>query len=211
MLRLTSLLSVVFALVNLAARALGGLLPPNPALAGFSAGCESQPQPCWYGIVPETTTMQAVETLLKQSPYLQRYHARSMEAEGVNCNRLWLNRGLYDAWTQPVDNKPLGLMFSGCRALTLGDFVALLGPPQLITPGSAGLYIIYTQPYMLLTAQPKNARLWLRPDTPVIAFHIGQPHYIPLASVAFQWRGFASLAAYQIWQPHRRGEWPFKA
>jgi hypothetical protein len=50
--------------VSLAAKAIGSLQPPNPALRGFVEGCEDKPQPCWYGIVPgQTVTAQVVTTI----------------------------------------------------------------------------------------------------------------------------------------------------
>ncbi len=54
--RLMPALVAAFAMFNIAARALGTLRPPHPALAGFTEGCEGQPSPCWYGIVPGVTT-----------------------------------------------------------------------------------------------------------------------------------------------------------
>jgi hypothetical protein len=56
-LKLSFPLLVVFAVVGLAARALGGTQPTHPALRGFTEGCEGKPQPCWYGIVPAVTSM----------------------------------------------------------------------------------------------------------------------------------------------------------
>lgn len=56
LLKLSLILLAAFAVFNVAARAFGTLQPPNPALAGFTEGCEGKPQPCWYGIVPGVTT-----------------------------------------------------------------------------------------------------------------------------------------------------------
>lgn len=202
------IIALAFAATGLAARALGSTQPPNPALRGFGELCDSKPQPCWFGIVPEKTEISEVETLLKESNYVQTYDPQSLEAIGINCNRVWLNLGLYDAWVRRVNNTPIGLVFSNCHLLTLGDFVSVLGAPQLITPATDSLYIIYTEPYVLITVQPKNPRAWLRPDTAVIGFHIGQPHYIPPSFVTYRWRGFASFKDYQLWQPGVGGHWP---
>ncbi len=57
---ITSLLVVLL----LISRALGTTQPPNPALRGFIEGCEDQPQPCWYGIVPGVTRREYVITQL---------------------------------------------------------------------------------------------------------------------------------------------------
>ena len=56
LLKLIPALVVVFVVLNVAARTLGMLQQSHPALAGFTVGCESQPQPCWHGIVPGVTT-----------------------------------------------------------------------------------------------------------------------------------------------------------
>lgn len=202
------LLTLLCALFIVAARVLGSTQPPNPALRGFGENCATKPQPCWYGIVPEKTEIPDIEALLNQSSYVQSYNPQSLEAIGTNCSRLWFNLGLYDAWARRINNTPIGLVFSDCHALTLGDFVSVLGAPQLITPATGGLYIIYTEPYVLITVQPKNARAWLRPETAAIGFHIGQPHYIPPAYVTYRWRGFASFKNYQMWQPSVGGHWP---
>ncbi|MBI5666454.1 MAG: hypothetical protein HZC41_00480 [Chloroflexi bacterium] len=65
--RLTFTLVAVFAGFNAAARAFGRLQPPNPALAGFTEGCEGKPPPCWYGIVPGKTSVEAAQRLLERA------------------------------------------------------------------------------------------------------------------------------------------------
>lgn len=59
-----TLIGVAFSLV---ARTLGSTQPPNPALRGFTEGCEDKPQPCWYGIVPGVTKREYVITLLAKN------------------------------------------------------------------------------------------------------------------------------------------------
>jgi hypothetical protein len=54
-LKLNLPIAIIFLGLSLAARALGTTQPPNPALSGFTEGCEDKPQPCWYGIVPGVT------------------------------------------------------------------------------------------------------------------------------------------------------------
>ena len=63
--RLTLLLMLAVMLVSLAARVVGGAQPPNPALAGFTAGCEGKPQPCWHGVVPGQTTAGEQDRLMQ--------------------------------------------------------------------------------------------------------------------------------------------------
>lgn len=64
-------LVAAFAVFNVAARAIGTLQPPNPALAGFIEGCEGKPQPCWYGIVPGVTTDEDVTRIMLQQGYTE--------------------------------------------------------------------------------------------------------------------------------------------
>ena len=199
----------MFAVVIVTACALGINQPPNPALRGFGEECNGKSQPCWYGIVPEKTEIRDVEASLKASTYVQSFNPQSLEAVGENCSRLWPNLGLYDAWARPLNNVPIGLVFSDCHTLSLGDFVSVFGAPQLVTPANDSLYVIYTEPYVLLVVQPKSARLWLRPDSAVTGFHIGQPHYIPPSFTTYNWQGFASFEAYQLREPAVGGHWPF--
>jgi hypothetical protein len=56
--------------LNMAARTLGSTEPPNPALEGFTVGCEGKLQPCWYGIVPGVTTVEEATTIFLQHPNL---------------------------------------------------------------------------------------------------------------------------------------------
>jgi hypothetical protein len=70
-----------FLLLALAARALSNTQPPNPALGGFVEGCEHQPQPCWYGIVPDVSTLEdAYHWLLKNNFVLL--------SDGHSCSKL---------------------------------------------------------------------------------------------------------------------------
>lgn len=66
LLKLSLVLVAAFAAFNVAARALGTLQPPNPALAGFTEGCEDKQQPCWYGIVPYETAFDEAKGMAQQ-------------------------------------------------------------------------------------------------------------------------------------------------
>jgi hypothetical protein len=62
-LQLSALLIVLFTSLGFMLSALGSTQPIHPALRGFAEGCEGIPQPCWYGIVPGMTTLEAVSIL----------------------------------------------------------------------------------------------------------------------------------------------------
>ncbi|MEZ4670301.1 MAG: hypothetical protein R3E39_20535 [Anaerolineae bacterium] len=64
------LLAFAFATFSLTARTLGSTQPPNPALEGFTVGCEGKPQPCWYGIVPGETTVNDGVNMLESNSYV---------------------------------------------------------------------------------------------------------------------------------------------
>lgn len=70
-LKLIPIFAVIFLALTLTARALGTTQPPNPALRGFTEGCEDKPQPCWYGIVPGVTNGIEVKNYLVSFNYIQ--------------------------------------------------------------------------------------------------------------------------------------------
>ncbi|MBZ0288458.1 MAG: hypothetical protein K8I30_12650, partial [Anaerolineae bacterium] len=55
---------LISGLLAVSARGLGVTRAPNPALQAFQTGCEDQPQPCWFGIVPGKTTEAEINQLL---------------------------------------------------------------------------------------------------------------------------------------------------
>jgi hypothetical protein len=57
-------LVLILLIFSIAAKAVGTLQPPNPALEGFTAGCEDKPFLCWYGIVPGVTSVEEGHELL---------------------------------------------------------------------------------------------------------------------------------------------------
>src|SRR5262245_33041521 len=69
-LKLVPLFILIFLVLSLTARVLGTTQPPNPALRGFTEGCEDKPQPCWYGIVPGVTTAEEAIELLDEQGYV---------------------------------------------------------------------------------------------------------------------------------------------
>jgi hypothetical protein len=122
-LKLTSTFVVIFLIVNLTARALGTTQPPNPALRGFTEGCEDKPQPCWYGIVPGQTDLPIAEQTVIQQGYQigQNQSDRSIEFIGNEVNDfrriiLWRLEGHVEA---------VSLLYP--TYMQLGDAIAVLG------------------------------------------------------------------------------------
>jgi hypothetical protein len=67
--KVTLILVALLMVVSMGAKVVGALQPPNPALRGFVEGCEGQPQPCWYGIVPGVTDEEAARSNAKNAGY----------------------------------------------------------------------------------------------------------------------------------------------
>jgi hypothetical protein len=63
------LTTAVFLLFSLTARALGSTRPSTSTLAGFNDGCEGKPHPCWHGIVPGSTSLDAARQILARHGY----------------------------------------------------------------------------------------------------------------------------------------------
>lgn len=121
-----------FLLLSLTARTMGNTQPPNPALRGFTEGCEDKPQPCWYGIVPGVTTMgEAGKQLITQSFFRLASYTYIPPKELEPCViDLWSASG----WeTETVQRLTLN-----CSEITLGDIIFSLEEPQgLILEGYA--------------------------------------------------------------------------
>jgi hypothetical protein len=85
----------------IAARIIGNMQPPNPIMNGFAAGCENQPPPCWYGIVPGTTSVESGNKIVST------LH--------LSCEIALI----YDGYTQVI----LSLTLRKCQNLHFGDLI----------------------------------------------------------------------------------------
>lgn len=126
LLKLMLVITFAFALVNLAARTLGTTQLPNPALRGFTEGCEGQPQPCWYGIVPGVTTMNEVK---------QRLAGKGFSVDSVSdmqLNAAKLTDGDCQSTSILFDSRVKQIAINLCESVLLGDFVRQFNQPQYI-------------------------------------------------------------------------------
>lgn len=129
-LRLAIPLVAIFIALNIAARALGSTQPPNPALRGFTEGCEGKPQPCWYGIVSGITDGFTAETILRQNGY-------ELQSK--------FNIGMYQLQAELISQKQCktyltfdsskprivsSIEIDPCRKLFLGDVLIFWGFPD---------------------------------------------------------------------------------
>lgn len=106
-LKLSIIVLALFLVGSIAAKAIGSLQPINPALRGFTEGCEDKPQPCWYGIVPGVTAANNVTEILHgiDNTFCNIYlisdtYAQTIEAielkdcEGIRVGDLFLQFGM---------------------------------------------------------------------------------------------------------------------
>jgi hypothetical protein len=67
--RLVISLVAGFAVINTVVVVLTRARPTTPAMAGFVTGCQDQPSPCWFGIVPGITTFADARQRLQEAGY----------------------------------------------------------------------------------------------------------------------------------------------
>lgn len=124
---------LAFVVLSMAASGLGTMQPPNPALAGFSEGCEGKPQPCWYGIVPGVTTLEEANIFLTE----QGYHSvRDYRSDKDTWNKVYIrlannNCELDLSYSETETATTVNL--TSCQNLHLGDVMNTLGNPYDIS------------------------------------------------------------------------------
>lgn len=202
------LLTLTFAVFSLAARALGSTQPANPALEGFTVGCEGKPQPCWYGIVPGVTTVEEASSLLQTSGYLRAYMPQYIQGEGLNCGRIWINREFDHEWRWPRDNRVWGIHISQCDNILLGSLIGSLGTPNMVVPNSGPLQLIYS-PHMMVTIISSSNYSWVSVSSRVVGIYITLPEllWLPPVGISYKWHGFGSLDNYKRHEPRVTGNW----
>jgi hypothetical protein len=139
--------TLVLGSLSIAARALGTTQPPNPALAGFTEGCEGKPQPCWYGIVPGVTTVETAKRMLQGGKFLQSatgilpfggggYFFDYQYDTELDCTaslrHYYGSKANRILETDTVDE----IMMYKCPNLILGSLIDLTGQPEGIQMGS---------------------------------------------------------------------------
>lgn len=128
LLKLSLVLVVAFAAFNAAARALGTLQPPNPALVGFTEGCEGKPQPCWYGIVPGVTTAEEANQIAQKQQFRQVVSGAYPLAFEPASNSGLIFIGLNYDLSQIVK----GIILYFDERIRLGNVLSVTGSPDKI-------------------------------------------------------------------------------
>src|SRR5215211_8272264 len=130
LLKLAFLITLVLAVTGLSARALGSTQPLNPALRGFTEGCEGKPQLCWYGIIVGETLIEDVFHILEQKGYSttlisSRELGQFWRAAPSDANLCQVNLVTTFAWTDATQTKMIRyverLILEDCPHMKLGD------------------------------------------------------------------------------------------
>jgi hypothetical protein len=196
-LRLIPVLTIPFLLLSLVARALGSTQPPNPALEGFTTGCEDKPQPCWYGIVPGVTTVEDASNHLLAIGYVDQYDAQKVTGSSKYCDvfhQYWLK-----------DHTIIGINLQDCPSITLGLIIDLLNAPDFVTPGGDGEIILTFKNSIRVIVRSEQD--WLSPYNQSIWFISIGWSVQPPPSMSYQWHGFASYHHYKQLEPLIGGKW----
>lgn len=182
----------MFALMGLIARSVGGTQPLNPALHGFTEGCEDKPQPCWYGIVPDVMTMSEIEKILIKLGYKEKRITMS-DAEYYSADKIpqWVSfdRDCNDT-IECAEAIPFDIQLSGLGNLGIGDILdtshlILLDPDEI-----SGIYILNQHYTLALENDWKSPNQRIRYI--VLSSNIASENY----QGYFNWHGFVSIEQY---------------
>lgn len=123
--RLTLLIALVCVLTILGACELGAALPLNASIREFADSCEGQTQPCWYGIIPGKTKVEAAKRLLVEHGYvvtlLTSAQLTMSKSDGSCPQSLMLSAETI---------RQINITF--CQPMLLGDFVEQNGLPDTV-------------------------------------------------------------------------------
>lgn len=183
------------ALIGLAI-GLGTFRPSHPALVGFVEGCEGQPQPCWYGIVPGETTRQEANRLLTALHYVQKVFTEDSAGYAPSrpedqCMVLLVMQ----KYQMTID----GLFLFECPGLQWGDLIGERLVPENVIDGCYGISTAGDHVYAF-------GRGWLSINATVntVGLYQSQPPSLDSygSENVYRWHGFASSAGYERLEPH---------
>lgn len=186
--RLAIPLLAIFIALSIAARALGSTQPPNPALRGFTEGCEGKPQPCWYGIVEGIATEEAERILTHLGYKLDglgisegAFHTIIASSE-LDCSIRLV--------TSLRTNSVAQMRIHGGDCFTFGDLILAWGNPTGLIARAVKWNevpsIIYDRGY-LFSPWPVTSSIL----SPYTQFQETLPYQSePIETRIIQWRGF---------------------
>ena len=180
------ILTLAFTAFSLAARVLGSTHPPNPALEGFTVGCEDRPQPCWYGIVPGVTTTEEAARVLQSHGYVVLDNPSSYEAYSLQSCHVQLH-------AQP--DAVASVYIVDCD-MQLGDVMSQLGSPGGLST-SCGIKVYFQNVAVGL----KPAVTKIAPESKIDFIALFSPMSPGAAGspvdIKYKWIGFTSVAQYE--------------
>lgn len=126
--RFAFMLTVLFVMCGTALIGFGSTQPINPALRGFVEGCD---QLCWFGIIPNVTTLDEAQQILEENGY-------TLSTLGQNPVYIQAVHQVSDYCYATISNSSRSdnivstISLFNCH-VTLGDVLAILGTPSSIT------------------------------------------------------------------------------
>lgn len=142
--RLFFFITLGFLILSIAARALGSTQPPNPALRGFTEGCEHTSRPCWYGILLGTTKLSdALPTLNR---YRTDWYADRVILEDdlnqLGCD-IYIFFALDSNQSRNADSIINYMEFRDCISNRIGDVIlAMRGVKGVLIGAGGGLFLL---------------------------------------------------------------------
>jgi hypothetical protein len=187
--------------LNMAARVLGSTQPPNPALEGFTVGCEGISQPCWYGIVPGETTLGETRSILARHGFT-RPHGLSMEAvwnseifanpdDPYSCQISFESDSLLQRPIAPETQ--LNSFWMSCPMLNLGEILLSLGFPDTVEV--CGLILRYAEGFGIVNFDLSSAEL--SPHDQQMNLVLTSNRNTPEREYSSVWHGFAPCWRYK--------------
>ncbi|MCA0457294.1 MAG: hypothetical protein LCI00_25205 [Chloroflexi bacterium] len=207
LLKLGFYITFLLVLMTALSHVIGSTQPINPVLRGFTEGCEGQPQPCWYGVVPGVMNLTEGADVLRTSGYLQKFLPQYIQGEGIDCKNVWVNRQVYERWKWPRDNRVWGINISQCTGVRLGTWINLFGEPEYVVPNNPSVVLIYPPDTMFWVSSVNN--VWVSPDSPINSIRISMPELLlsPPLEAAYRWHGFGTRRIYEKYEPDIEGNW----
>lgn len=202
LIRASSLLIAGFTALTIIAGVLGSAHPSNPALAGFTEGCETRPQPCWYGIVPGVTTIDEANATLANMGYVRGpffFYSLPMNLVGAVEQ---MPKSIYLRYSVAVPHAVIYSIALSDWDTTLGDLISVLGSPNGLGGGFSirNPFLAYASPYGLLLVELNSMPARFSPAK-VKVNYVLLTQYQQLADSLVGWHGFVPKWQYCSLEP----------
>ncbi len=202
MYRVSILVITGFTALTIAARTVGTAQPSNPALAGFTEGCENKPQPCWYGIVPGLTTVDEASVILASIGYLRGpffFFSPHLNLVGPVEQ---MPQGIYLRYSVTDTNAVIYSISLSDWDVTLGDLMSVLGPSSGLGGGYtiSNPFLAYVNSYGVLLVEFYSMPTEFSP-TKVKVNYVLLTQFQRLADNLVEWHGFVPKWRYCMLEP----------